>query len=182
MLGLLEKQSEAGSIDLFYGDESQVAESGYVPYGWVFEDEVVEIPAQRGKTINIWGLLGRDNRFVFSTTHNTIDADFVLQRLDDFSLNLRKTTVVVLDNASVHTAQKIKERFQVWQNRGLFIFYLPPYSPHLNIIERLWKELKARWIMPADYISTDTLFYAVQLALAAVGDDLSIAFSKFNGN
>lgn len=49
MLGLLEMQSEAGRIDLFYGDESQVAESGYVPYGWVFEDEVVEIPAKGAK-------------------------------------------------------------------------------------------------------------------------------------
>jgi len=182
MLGLLEMQSEAGRIDLFYGDESQVAESGYVPYGWVFEDEVVEIPAQRGKAVDIWGLLCRDNRFVFSTTYNTIDADFILQHLDSFSFNLQKPTVVVLDNASIHTAQKVKERLQVWQNRGLFIFYLPPYSPHLNIIERLWKELKARWITPADYISTDRLFYAVYLALATVGTDLSIAFSKFNGN
>ncbi|WP_201546755.1 transposase [Psychrobacter lutiphocae] len=26
--------------------------------------------------------------------------------------------------------------------RTRLIFYLPPYSPHLNIIERLWKEVK----------------------------------------
>ena len=30
-------------------------------------------------------------------------------------------------------------------------FYLPPYSPHLDIIERLWKEIKARWLNEKDY-------------------------------
>ncbi|MBD0289056.1 MAG: transposase, partial [Flavisolibacter sp.] len=68
---------------------------------------------------------------------------------------------------------------QGWQQRGLYLFYLPPYCPHLNIVERLWKELKARWLRPKDYLTTDTLFYAVTLALAAVGKDLFIHYSNF---
>jgi transposase len=179
MLGLLEKRNEIGEIDLFYGDESQVSEAGYVPYGWIFDDEVVEIPAQRGKAINIWGLLSRDNRLVFETSEKNINSEFVWQKLDEFSLKITKQTVVVLDNARIHTAHKIKERLEVWQKRGLYIFHLPPYSPHLNIIERLWKELKARWIAPTDYVSTENLFFAVWAALAAVGGDLGIKFSNF---
>jgi transposase len=180
MLGLLEKRSEIGEIDLFYGDESQVSEAGYVPYGWVFDDEVVEIPAQKGKSINIWGLLSRDNRLVFETSEKNINSEFVWQKLDEFSLKINQPTVVVLDNARIHTAHKIKERLEVWQKRGLYIFYLPPYSPHLNIIERLWKELKARWIAPKDYVSTENLFFSVWAALSAVGNDLIIKFSKFS--
>jgi transposase len=179
MLGLLENRSEIGEIDLFYGDESQVSEAGYVPYGWVFDDEVVEIPAQKGKAINIWGLLSRDNRLLFKTTEKNIDSEFVWQRLDEMSLKITKQTVVVLDNARIHTARKIKERLEVWQKRGLHIFYLPPYSPHLNIIERLWKELKARWISPADYVSAENLFFAVWAAMTKVGDELGINFLKF---
>lgn len=82
-----------------------------------------------------------------------------------------------MDNAKVHTAAKIKLELEAWQKRGLFIFYLPPYSPHLNIAERLWKELKARWLRPEDYRSNDQLFYAVKLALAAVGKELFINLS-----
>lgn len=182
MLGLLEKQSQTGQIDLFYGDESQVAESGYVPYGWVFKDEKVEIPAQKGKSLNIWGLLSRDNRLFFDTCQGTINSEFVWQKLDEFSLKINKPTVVVLDNARIHTAHKIKERLEVWQKRGLFIFYLPPYSPHLNIIERLWKELKARWLKPSDYVDTQLLFFSVWSTLAAVGAELTINFSNFNAN
>jgi transposase len=56
---------------------------------------------------------------------------------------------------------------------------LPPYSPHLNIAERLWKELKDRWLKPADYYSAENLFYTVNLALTAVGKELFINFSEF---
>ena len=111
--------------------------------------------------------------------HQRSESQFVLEFLDEFSLSIHKTTVVVLDNAKVHTARKIKERLSYWQKRGLYIFYLPPYSPQLNIIERLWKELKYRWIKPADYHSADTLFYTVTLALNAVGKELFINFSPF---
>jgi len=86
--------------------------------------------------------------------------------------------VVVLDNARVHTAAKVRGQLKYWQ-RGLFLFYLPPYSPHLNIAERLRKELKARWLKPQDYLTTNNLFYAVKLALAVVGKSLFINFADY---
>ena len=150
-----------------------------MPYGWQFPEENVCIEARKGRFINCFGLLSRENDLIFKTTYKSINADFVVAFLDEFSLSITIPTVVVLDNAPVHTARKVKERFKYWQNRGLYIFYLPPYSPHLNIIERLWKELKARWLRPEDYQSADNLFYAVKLALAAVGKELFFNFSTF---
>jgi transposase len=178
-LALLEQQSQRGLIDLYYGDESQVSEVGYVPYGWQFADEQVHIAAGRGRSRNYFGLLSRSNEFVYRSSEATITSRFVLEQLDAFSLVLVKPTVVVLDNARIHTAKQIKERLGVWQRRGLYVFYLPPYSPQLNIIERLWKELKARWLRASDYESGDALFYATELALAAVGKELRINFSAF---
>lgn len=89
---------------------------------------------------------------------------------------------MVLDNARVHTARKVKELFEIWNDRGLFIFYLPPYSPHLNIIERLWKELKEGWLKPCDYQSADNLFYALDRICANIGKKLFMNFSKCNYN
>lgn len=178
-LALLEVQSERGMIDLYYGDETQVSETGYVPYAWQFKDENVHIPSSRGRSMNYFGLLSRSNEFFYESSSETITSSFVLEQLDRFSLGLTKPTVVVFDNARIHTANKIKERIGVWQRRGLYLFYLPPYSPHLNIIERLWKELKARWLRPRDYVSAEALFYATKLALAAVGRALRINFSAF---
>lgn len=178
-LSLLEAQSQAGQIDLYYGDESKVCEEGYVPYGWQFADEKVSIGVGKGSAINCFGLITRDNKLIYSTTQESITADFIIEQIDKLSLQLRKMTVLVLDNASVHTADKVKERLKYWQQRGLFIFYLPPYCPHLNICERLWKELKARWLRPQDYQNADTLFYATALALAAVGNQVLIGFNAF---
>lgn len=175
----MEQQREKGSIDLFYGDESRVCEEGYVPYGWQFKGEDVFIEAAKGRSINCFALLSRDNKLVYRMTEQSIDADFIIQELDCLSMNIGKQTVVVLDNARVHTAQKVKECLDGWQKRGLYVFYLPPYSPHLNIAERLWKELKARWLRPQDYLTADSLFYQTKLIMQAIGENLFINFSTF---
>ena len=44
---------------------------------------------------------------------------------------------------------------KIWEV-GFIFSSCPPYSPHLNIAETLWRMLKGQWIQPADYISTDT--------------------------
>lgn len=71
---------------------------------------------------------------------------------------------------------------KIWARRQLYLFFLPPYSPHLNIIERLWKELKTRWLRPEDYTEPQGLFYAVKLIFNAVGNDLLLNFKPSNIN
>lgn len=163
---------------MFYADETRFSEQGYVPYGWQFDDEEVAIEVSKGKSINCFGLLSRTNRFLYKITKKNINSDFVIEFLDELSLNISKFTFVVFDNARIHTARKVKQLFKIWQQRGLYIFYLPPYSPHLNIIERLWKEIKQGWIKPNDYKSADDLFFAVNRICAAIGQQLFINFSK----
>ena len=177
-LQILENQSDTGAIDLYYGDETKVSEEGYVPYGWQFDDEDLAIEVARGRSINCFGLISRSNDFIYKNTEANINSDFIIQMLDEMSLSITKFTVVVLDNARVHTARKVKELFKIWNDRGLFIFYLPPYSPHLNIIERLWKELKEGWLKPSDYQSADNLFYALDRICANIGNELFMKFSK----
>lgn len=178
-LGLLEEQSRQGRVDLFYGDESRVSPEGYVPYGWQFEDEAVCVASAKGKGLNCFALVGRDSRITYATSEESITADFIVDQLDRLSLSIAKPTAVVLDNARVHTAAKVGRALESWQRRGLFLFFLPAYSPHLNIAERLWKELKARWLRPEDYRTADTLFLAVKMALAAVGKQLFINFAEY---
>lgn len=177
MLQLIEQQAQKGNIDLLYGDEVQFSERGYVPYAWQFADEKVFIEASRGASINCFGLVSRSNRFRYKITDKSINADFIIEMLDELSLDISNLTFVVLDNARVHTARKVKQLFEIWQQRGLYIFYLPPYSPHLNIIERLWKEFKQTWLKPSDYKTADDLFYAVNRICNAIGKYLFLNYS-----
>jgi transposase len=176
----LEQLSKSGFIDLYYGDESRVSVDPCVPYGWQFEDEDVFVPAAKGAGLNCFALLTRGNDLVFETTRQRVTSQFIVEQLERLSFSIRKMTVVVLDNARVHTSQQVAERCPFWQQRGLFIFYLPPYSPHLNLAERLWRKLKYEWLQPADYATTNGLFYRVRQALAAVGKSLKIQFSEFS--
>ncbi|MDE6066559.1 MAG: hypothetical protein K2G27_07065 [Duncaniella sp.] len=47
----------------------------------------------------------------------------------------------------------------------------------LNISETLWRILKGKWLRPVDYFSTDSLLYATNRALAAIGSELNINFA-----
>jgi len=176
----LEQKAEEGKIDLYYADESHVCTEGYVPYGWQFQGEDVHIPSQKIARLNIFGMTTRDNRYEGFTSRSGITTDRLADFLDRFSLRPRKrNTVIVLDNASIHRSKTMKEMRPVWESRGLFLFYLPPYSPHLNIAETLWRILKGKWIRPQDYQSTDSLFYITDRALASVGKSLFVNYSHY---
>ncbi len=181
-LAELERLSRAGELTLLYGDESHVCSEGYVPYGWQFPGEDVFIAAQKGFRLNCWGLFGRDNQCHWATSTASITAAFVLEELDQLSLRLSGPTVVVLDNASIHTAAIVQQRRAVWEGRDLYLFFLPPYSPHLNIAETVWRHLKGGWLRPEDYAGNDELAYATNRCLAAFGKELRIQFSPFNEN
>ena len=170
----LEIQANAGIIDLYYEDESHIGTEGYVPYGWQFRGEDGYIPSERGLRLNIFGMIDRHDRYEgFSTTEN-MTADRIADFLDSLSMGIRKNTFVVLDNAIV---QLMKELRLIWEKRGLFLFFLPPYSPRLNIAETLWRILKGKWLRPMDYFSTDSLLYATNRTLDALGSELNISFA-----
>lgn len=73
--------------------------------------------------------------------------------------------VIVLDNYSVHHSQLVKERTPTLKAAGVRFFFLPPYSPELNLIEPLWRQLKHQDLPDRRYPTLDALQAAVQRAL-----------------
>lgn len=178
----LEKMNQSGEIALYYGDESHICSEGYVPYGWQFPDEQVSILSERAYRINCFALINRQCKCYWKMTEKHIDSLAILEYLEEFSFQIHKQTFIVLDNASVHKAKVIQQRIPYWQQRGLFIFLLPPYSPHLNIAETVWRKLKKEWLNPNDYLTKDSLLYATNRALADLGYNTIIKYKQFNIN
>jgi transposase len=50
--------------------------------------------------------------------------------------------IVVIDNAAIHKGEAMDSKRQQWAAQGLYLYYLPPYSPELNRTEVLWKQAK----------------------------------------
>lgn len=179
-LSVLETLNEAGYIELLYGDASHINEQPNVPYGWQFADEKVFMPSDKGTGINLFGLINRANRLIYEMTSETITGEFVIRQIEKLLDTIKKPTVIVLDNAPAHRNKKVRERIPHWEARGLFVFYLPVYSPHLDITEILWRKLKYEWLSAADYLDWENLKYQVRLGLSNVGSLLKINFSEFN--
>jgi len=174
-----ERLAEKGQIDIFYGDESGISLLPNVPYAWQFPDEIVTLPSERGGRLNCFALLSRCNRCFARVTEDKVTGSWIAEQITEFCQTLRGLTVLVLDNASVHT-KAVKDHLSVWEEHGLFVWMLPTYSPHLNITEILWKKLKYEWLQVDDYRDKDTLHTAVRRLLDEVGKSLKIAFQPFN--
>lgn len=67
---------------------------------------------------------------------------------------------------------------QQWAKKELYIIFLPPYSPHLNLIETLWRKMKREWLKPEDYESEATLKNAICTIIKNYDHDYTIDFSE----
>lgn len=108
----------------------------------------------------------------------------MIECLDNFLQEIRdrrvgsQPQVVVLDNAPMHRSEVFQAKLPDWQAQGLYIFFLPAYSPHLNRIERLWKQIKCSWLKPKDYLSFEQLKQAVIQILQGFGSEFVINFDN----
>ena len=114
-----------------------------------------------------WGAL----RLHFDLVQDSITSERVISFVEALTRNAaaERATVVVLDNAGFHTSRKVQAMRPVWEERGVFLRFLPPYCPHLNPIEALWKQLKAFLLPRRLYASVAELRRAVLEALDLLG-------------
>ena len=80
-----------------------------------------------------------------------------------------RLTVVVLDNAAFHRGKVLREQQPAWEARRLYLRYLPPYAPFLNLIEGVWKQIKGFLMPRRSYNSLAELEAALHVALNAIG-------------
>ena len=98
-------------------------------------------------------IVGPTTREVFET---------YLQRV--LAPGLRGGKVVVTNNLTAHTGEKVRELIE---ERGCKLLYLPPYSPDLNPIEEAFSKVKAL-LRRAGARTREALLEALGAALDAV--------------
>ena len=124
------------------------------------------------------GFLNTHNNHLFhKITTTKVDTQVVIDLFDDFAKQIKKTTVVILDNASIHTSKLFKAKIEEWEKLGLQLLYLPPYSPELNKIEILWKQMKYHYHKLEAYTSFDNRLKHVKNLLESYGVDYDINFN-----
>jgi len=177
-LSRLHRLEDAGRWQVFYADESGFCLSPVVPYLWQKRSQTVGLPAQaHSRRLNVLGFVRRDGSLHSFPTQATLTAKHLIESIDALLPGLDKPTVIVLDNASVHRAKAVKEKQTEWRQKGLRLLFLPPYCPHLNKIEMLWRRIKYQWLWPEAYQDFATLCQSVTSILKQVGTKYQISFA-----
>ena len=119
------------------------------------------------------------------TNESYINAESVCQLLLKLhDLDLQVPITVVLDNARY---QKCKLVFALAKALNIELLYLPSYSPHLNLIERLWKFVRNQCLYSKYYAEFGDFKQAIAACLeqantthqAALESLLTLNFQSF---
>ena len=100
---------------------------------------VVRLPASWQKLSTIGAITSR-GQFLQQTQAGAVQTIDVLAFLNHLLKHVAGKIVLVLGNAAIHRAKAVSA-FVETQER-LSLLYLPPYSPELNPIEKVWAYVK----------------------------------------
>ena len=176
-LTTLIEQSNQKEIDLFYFDESGFTLEPCIPYAWQLRGETIEVPCAKSKRLNVLGFVNRECSFTSVVFEGTVTSAVVVASIDHFISTLQRQTTLVMDNASIHTSFEFQENIEHWQQQGLTIVNIAPYSPELNIIEIVWRKIKYEWMPFSAYESFQNLKESLFDILANIGKSYTVNFA-----
>lgn len=170
--------AQEGEIGLYYLDESGFSNIPEVQRAWSPVAEPHEADATVGRArVNVLGALDfAQSKLMFEVYEHSLKEVDVVTFLDQLAERCHKDRLnfCVLDNASIHRYIDDETRDR-WLANRLVLFFIPPYSPELNLIEILWKHAKYHW---REFVSwhKSQLGTAVQSLLGAFGEKFNISF------
>lgn len=139
-------------------------------YGWIKRGERKQLPTNTGRQrLNISGALDLlKTKFVFRKDHrlNAQSTVEFLKQIEDAYPSLSKVHLFC-DNSGYYKGDAVKEYLKTSK---IELHFLPPYSPNLNPIERVWKFLKDRVIYNSYYEDFIDFQHAVLGFLRTLGD------------
>lgn len=135
------KETLAAKDQIYFVDSTHPTHNTQLSYGWILKGKANDkfIKTNNGRSrLNLNGALSLSDKSALILDEKTINSESTIRLLDAISQKQKHgKAYLILDNASHHHA-KIVRGWLLHHPRFKLIF-LPPYSPNLNLIERLWK-------------------------------------------
>jgi len=175
-----EQVSQVDPARLIFLDESGVTTEMTRRYGRGARGERVKegTPAGHWRTLTILGAIRASGWVATMTIEAATDGDVFLSYLAQVLCpQLRPGEIVVMDNLSAHKVDGVRALIE---GAGAELWYLPPYSPDFNPIEKCWSQVK-QLLRAAKARSLDALEHAVADALATVTAENTKACYRYCG-
>jgi putative transposase len=169
----LKAKAVGGAVKLYYLDECGFAPTLPTGYSWALPGQRKFIPyeAPQGRRVNALAAYrpyDRSPRLDVFTAERTWDSYDLLGFLNALPW-AKCPRVVVLDNASVHTSKVIRRARHELTTLGIYLYFLPPYSPELNRIEPVFRRVKHHEIPQRSFATRSGLREAVEIGFADYG-------------
>jgi transposase len=132
--------------EIYYIDESGFDEYYHREYGYALRGQKVygEVSGRRFARTSIVAAKCGDKIVAPFAFRGTMDADLFEGWLEQMlmpALENISSSVIILDNASVHNKLRL---YELADEHGFRLIFLPPYSPDFNPIEKFWANVKNR--------------------------------------
>ena len=146
---------------LYFLDEVHPDYQSQAAYGWIKKGQCKTLQTTgKQKRLHFVGALNLKDMQVVVREYETIDGDAIVRFFQDLESAKGCGEIhVILDNASAHKNHKLGDYLQ--QSR-IRLHYLPPYSPNLNPIERLWKVFREMTLYNRYFETCSDFFAAVR--------------------
>jgi transposase len=97
-------------------------------------------PFDKGEQFSIIGAISMIGIVAMMYVERAVNADIFLGYIEQSLLpNIKPGQYVVMDNARVHKSEAIANMIE---SVGAKVVFLPPYSPDLSPIEKMWSKVK----------------------------------------
>ena len=171
-LQLRKQQAAVGDVVLLYGDESEALTHPYLARVWAKAGAGLRVPAPgQAKKVAILGSLDHLTReLIVHTSPTKRSSDFVahLEQLDrrygPKPGQPTKPVVLVEDNGPIHTS-KLSLAALAARAHWLTVEWLPKYTPELNDIESVWRDLKAHHLAHRTFADAAALDHTIHQAV-----------------
>lgn len=152
----LEFFDELYFLDAVHPEYQTQAVSGWIKKG---ECKTLQTTAKQSR-LHFVGALALNTMEVVVREYETIDADAMIHFLQELERKQAKGRIhVILDNAAAHRNHKLTDFLK---SSRIQLHYLPPYSPNLNPIERLWKVFREMTLYNRFFQMCSDFFAAVR--------------------
>jgi transposase len=158
------EQAKAGKRTVFFVDAAHFVLGAYLGWLWCFVRVVVRAPSGRQR-FNVLGALNAiTHDLVTVTNESSINSISVCTLLEKIALlGLQGPITLVMDNARYQRCRLVMEKAA---ELDIELLFLPPYSPNLNLIERLWKFVKKECLYDTYYEHFERFKQAITLCLS----------------
>lgn len=155
-------------VDIWFADESGFEGDPRPRKRWDKKGRKTRVTKNGGHLrMNVIGMVcpRTGQFFAIEASHSdSVTYQAFLDEADKTVSFQRTTNILVMDNASWH--KRKATNWHGWQPK-----YLPPYSPDLNPIERIWNIMKARWFNNHVCKNEEKLIERLDLAILDVIDN-----------